>query len=246
LLSIGSHMARVFISYRRSDSISIAGRIYDRLAVALGKNNVFKDVDDIPVGLDFRQAIQDEVSSCDLVLVIIGPTWHSVEDAFGERRLESPDDFVRLEVETALEQADVKVIPLLVSGAKMPSPTALPESLQPLVYINSATVREDPDFNRDIERLVRVIHEYRRQVKASSTQTKPLVTLRSWHISLTLMIFGVYLLLGLMANRTINPLQLEVGEVAPHDIFANRTVTYTSEVLTESERAGAAAAVEPI
>ncbi|MFW5772082.1 MAG: toll/interleukin-1 receptor domain-containing protein, partial [Phototrophicaceae bacterium] len=144
---------RIFISYRRNDSRAITGRIYDRLEIAFGMDNVFKDVDDIPPGADFRQVLREAIYECDVMLVIIGSDWASITGPQG-RRLDDPDDFVRVEVETGLNRADMVVVPVLVDGAPMPVSDDLPESLRPLVYRNAVVVRHDPDFRRDMDRLI--------------------------------------------------------------------------------------------
>ncbi|MBI5928623.1 MAG: toll/interleukin-1 receptor domain-containing protein [Chloroflexi bacterium] len=148
-------MPRIFISYRRADSRTITGRIYDRLVYAFGADNVFKDVDDIPLGSDFREVIHDAVAKTDVLMVIIGPQWATLTDQKGRRRLDDPDDFVRIEVEAGLRRDNpVVVIPVLVGGAVMPTDADLPDSLDPLVFRNAAMVREDPDFNSDMARLI--------------------------------------------------------------------------------------------
>src|SRR5688572_25690613 len=105
-------MAQIFISYRRAESSSTTGRIHDRLAQAFGKDNVFKDVDDIPIGRDFRGILRQASANCKVMLVIIGPTWLNVQKN-GIRRLDDPNDFVRLEVETGLQSDDILVVPIL-------------------------------------------------------------------------------------------------------------------------------------
>ena len=151
-------MPRIFISYRRSDSITISGRIYDRLAAAFGDRSVFKDVDDIPLGADFRAVLDNEVATSDVQLVIIGSNWLNVTDERGQQRLQDPNDFVRIEVESGLKRGNnVLVIPVLVSGARMPTSDQLPPSLAELTYRNAAVVRDDPDFNRDMIKLIEQI-----------------------------------------------------------------------------------------
>lgn len=152
-------MPKLFISYRRTDSMAYTGRIYDRLVTAFGVKNVFKDVDDIPPGVDFRDVLDDALGDSDIVLVIIGPQWLLTTDDYGKRRLLDPQDFVRLEVEAALKRDDVLVIPVLVNNAPMPSAESLPPTLKDLAYRNSIVVRNDPDFNRDISQLIDVIQK---------------------------------------------------------------------------------------
>ena len=143
----------IFISYRRRTSIDITGRIYDRLATHFGENSVFKDVDSIPFGVNFRNHLEQEVSHCPVLLAVIDPHWLEVPDDLGRPKLTNPADWVRIEIETAL-QRDRLVIPVLVGGARLPDETALPEGLKALAYRQSAQVRCDPDFHRDMDRLI--------------------------------------------------------------------------------------------
>lgn len=147
-------MPRIFISYRRVDSHIITGRIHDWLVFAFGEKNVFKDVDDIPPGMDFRMVLRNALDTCDAVLAVIGAEWLNHRDAQGRRRLDLPDDFVRMEIEAALSRDDVLVIPVLVNGAIMPTVDELPFKLRPLAYRNAVIIRHDPDFQRDMARLI--------------------------------------------------------------------------------------------
>lgn len=160
----------IFISYRRRDSIDVTGRIYDRLVAQFGLDSVFKDVDAIPFGVDFRKHLEREVSHCPALLAIIGPDWLNVSDAKGNRRLDNPHDWVRVEIETALNRDSV-VIPVLVGGAKLPKDTELPESLKGLAYRQSAQVRHDPDFHRDVDRLIQRIEAVFTSVSLASSRT---------------------------------------------------------------------------
>lgn len=143
----------IFISYRRITSIDITGRIYDRLIAHFGENSVFKDVDSIPFGVDFRHHLEQEVSHCPVLLAIIDPQWLRVTDDHGKPKLANPSDWVRVEIEAALRR-DRLVIPVLVNGATLPEDAALPEGLRGLVHRQSAVVRCDPDFHRDLDRLI--------------------------------------------------------------------------------------------
>ncbi len=171
-------MPRIFISYRRADSITITGRIYDRLVAEYSDRNVFKDVDDIPLGADFRRVLDEEVGSCDVLLVIIGPQWLTLEEN-GQRRLDNPDDFVRIEVEAGLNRNDVLVIPVLVKGAGMPSSADLPPTMRELAYRNGAVVRDDPDFHRDMNRLIKQINEYMKARPKKAVSRPPAVAIQS-------------------------------------------------------------------
>lgn len=149
----------LFISYRRSDSADIVGRIYDSLVEVFGRESIFKDVDSIPLGVDFKQYLDQKVSECRVLLAVIGDDWLDARDAQGQRRLDDPDDFVRIEIQSALER-DIPVIPLLVRGAQMPDEDRLPPDLHKLVYKNGMPIRPDPDFHHDIDRLVAALDQY--------------------------------------------------------------------------------------
>jgi formylglycine-generating enzyme required for sulfatase activity len=149
----------IFISYRRVDSSDVTGRIYDRLISAFDRNSVFKDVDSIPFGVDFREHLDEAVSQCQVCLVVVGRMWLEAKDEAGRRRLDSTQDFVRIEIESALKRK-IPVIPVLVGGASMPGPEQLPLSLEPLAYRNGAQVRSDPDFHRDMDRLIAGIQQH--------------------------------------------------------------------------------------
>jgi formylglycine-generating enzyme required for sulfatase activity len=152
-------MARIFISYRRADSRLVTNRIYDRLVQALGKKNVFKDVDNIPPGRDFRGVLREATANCEIMLVVIGPQWLDIRDSAGNRRLDDPNDFVRLEVETGLQRDGILVIPLLIEKAVMPSAQDLPDSLRELAYNNAFAVGDDPYFHRDMDTLISYLRQ---------------------------------------------------------------------------------------
>lgn len=130
----------IFVSYRRDDDPGFAGRLYDRLQQRFGANQVFMDVDSIEYGVDFVEELDRALSQCSVLLAVIGPRWAAVVDEDGEPRLRDPDDFVRLEIEHALNRRDVRVIPILVDNTLMPKPVQLPESLLPLRRRNACSV----------------------------------------------------------------------------------------------------------
>lgn len=159
---------KIFISYRRADSTYLIGRLRDRLMEVFGAESVFRDLDDIPAGVDFSTVLEQETNSCNVMLVVIGPLWAGITDAQGHQRLFDPQDYTRLEVETGLrrlKQGEVAVFPLLVMNATMPSPRDLPESLSQLTFQNALSIRNDPDFNHDMERLIRDIQRSQGQVE---------------------------------------------------------------------------------
>lgn len=148
---------RIFISYRRSDSADVAGRIYDKLLSQFGKGNVFKDVDSIPLGVDFREFLDESVSKCNFFLAIIGKNWLDAKTSDGKRRIDDPGDFVRIEIESAL-QRKISVIPVLVQNVTVPSSIDLPVGIRQLAFKNGISVRPDPDFHTDMDRLIRGIN----------------------------------------------------------------------------------------
>src|SRR5271165_1155639 len=154
----------IFVSYRRQESKDFAGRLYDRLADRFGDSQVFIDVDAIEPGVDFAEEIFRAVAACKVLLAIIGPTWLTVTDGRGQRRLDDPDDIVRLEIGAALAR-DVRVIPVLVEGAVMPARQDLPESLASLARRNALLIRHE-SFRSDAGRLEAVIE---RVLAASGT-----------------------------------------------------------------------------
>lgn len=151
-------MGKIFISYRRDDSADVTGRIFDRLTSYFGRSAVFMDVDNIPPGVDFRSHVQDVIGQSTVLLAIIGKSWCDCRDPSGQRRLEDPNDFVRIEIESALARG-VTVVPLLVRDARMPGQSNLPDTLQPLVYLNAPEVRSGHDFHSHVDRLIRKLEE---------------------------------------------------------------------------------------
>jgi sugar lactone lactonase YvrE len=145
----------VFISYRRQEASGLAGRLYDRLADRFGDDQVFMDVDTIALGVDFAEVITQALSTCQVLLAVIGPHWLTATDQDGRRRLDDPDDIVRLEIAAALER-DIHVIPILIEGAQMPRRQELPENLASLARRNALSVRHE-SFRADAERLLAAI-----------------------------------------------------------------------------------------
>jgi hypothetical protein len=152
-------MQNIFISYRRDDAIDVTGRIADVLKGKLGEDILFKDVDSIPLGTDFRRVIAAAVGRCDVLLAIIGDEWLEAKrkDEMStmqapSRRIDDPNDYVHIEIRAALER-DIPVVPVLVERANMPQDKDLPEPLRPLAFRNAISVRPDPDFHNDMQRL---------------------------------------------------------------------------------------------
>ena len=148
---------KVFITYRREDTAAHAGRLYDAMVARFGEDNVFMDVDMAP-GVDFVERITEAVAACHVLIVVMGPTWAKVEDEQGRARLADPEDFVRLEVETALRRTDVTPIPVLVAGARMPNREDLPPELRPITRRNALELA-DQRWRYDVGRLISTLDE---------------------------------------------------------------------------------------
>lgn len=146
-------MQGIFISYRRLDSQSAAGRLADHLRENMHGVPLFRDVETIEPGVDFVDAIGHALQSCGILLAVIGPRWVSLQDAAGRRRLDDPNDYTRLEISTALQRNDVRVIPVLVEGAQMPGSDELPDDLKPLARRNAIELT-DKRWEYDVSQLV--------------------------------------------------------------------------------------------
>jgi hypothetical protein len=160
-----------FISYRRDDSLATTGRLYDHLVARFGSHRIFIDIDAIEPGLDFVEVIERAVGRCDVLLAVIGARWLQSTQADGRRRLEDPEDFVRLELGIALAR-DIRVIPVLVDGAAMPPASELPDELKPLARRNAIELGH-VHFNSDIERLVQVLERVLAQAASPGVAPQP-------------------------------------------------------------------------
>jgi hypothetical protein len=161
----------IFISYRREDSEGEAGRLFDDLVRTFGDKSVFLDVAGIPYGRDFRKEIEKKLSGCGVLLAMIGPTWASSLDSDGLKRLDNPNDFVRLEIATALSR-DIPVIPVLVRGAKMPRQDNLPPDLRDLPYRNSVELSHTR-WNSDVTLLNAALKQYASESGVGSESMPP-------------------------------------------------------------------------
>jgi Tol biopolymer transport system component len=161
---------RIFISYRREDSAYPAGWLYDRLAERFGGDQIFKDVDSIELGEDFVEEIGAAVGKADVLLALIGEKWLAVVDEQGGRRLDDPEDFVRLEIEAALRRK-VRVIPILVEGSSMPSEEQLPPSLTPLAR-RQALELSPARFSSDTSKLLAVLERALAEARAAEQRAR--------------------------------------------------------------------------
>src|SRR5271165_4262696 len=159
LPSLGGRLAlmsgQIFLSYRRDDTAGFAGRLYDRLHDRFPQNKIFIDVDSIDPGLDFVEAIEANVGASDVLIAVIGKRWLVAANGEGRRRLDNPEDFVRLEIGTALKRG-IRVIPVLVEGVLMPQPGELPDDLKLLTRRNAIEVSHTR-FSADSERLASAV-----------------------------------------------------------------------------------------
>lgn len=215
-------MSHVFISYRRSDSRKDAGRLYDRLSETFGESSIFKDVDDMPPGADFRQVLNAAVDRCDVLLVVIGSNWLNTQDEQGNRRLDQSGDFVRLEIETALANRRTVVIPVLVDNAPMPNERELPPSLRELAYKHAVVVRDDPDFHHDATRLI----SYLKQIPSTSRKT---LQRRRWLVSSVL---GVALIVLALASVSVVSTYLQQNGNSAYPSPTHRALYEIRQTLT--------------
>jgi hypothetical protein len=148
---------QIFISYRRSDSLGSTGRLYDHLIEHFAPERIFMDVDTIAPGIDFVEAIEQAVSKCDVLIAVIGAGWLQSSDNQGRRRLGDPGDIVRLEIGNALKRK-IRVIPVLVENALMPSAGDLPDELKPLTRRNALELSHTR-YKADVERLINALEQ---------------------------------------------------------------------------------------
>ena len=148
----------IFVSYRRQDSQSAAGRLTDHLKDHLPTVPVFRDVETIEPGVDFVDAIERALQSCAVLIAVIGPRWLDAAHADGRRRLDDPNDYTRLEIATALKRGDVRVIPVLVEGAAMPATADLPDDLEPLARRNAIEL-SDKRWDFDVSTLAETLRK---------------------------------------------------------------------------------------
>jgi hypothetical protein len=153
-----NRMGSIFLSYRREDSEGQAGRLYDDLVAVFGSDSVFMDVAAIQPGRDFRKSIDQSLNSCGVFLSLIGKSWLTAKDASGQRRLDDPADFVRIETGAALKR-DIPVIPVLVQGASAPKPDQLPDDLKELAFRNAVELTH-PRWDSDIEVLIKALRPH--------------------------------------------------------------------------------------
>jgi hypothetical protein len=202
--------SKIILSYRRSDSEVITGRIRDKLANHYGEDGVFMDTESIPLGFDYRKQIKDALLKNKVFIAVIGPKW--LGGSGREARINEENDPVRIEVETALQQG-LPIIPVLVSGATIPKATELPQSLHALCYLNGTEVDGGGDFHLHMGRVIQAIDQI---VKAS--EAAPSRPSRKWPL-LALGAIGCLILaaIGIWAYTSISDyVKSAVTRVAPY------------------------------
>jgi hypothetical protein len=150
-------MAGIFINYRREDAPGVAGRLFDHLATKFSRQQLFMDVDAMKPGIDFVKQLDAHVAQCSVVIAVIGRHWLDATDQSGRRRLDSSNDYVRIELASALKR-DIPVIPVLVDGAAMPSEESLSDDLKSLARRHALELRHTR-FNDDAEVILRALQE---------------------------------------------------------------------------------------
>lgn len=151
-------MRSIFVNYRRSDSEGEAGRLFDDLVLRFSSESIFMDVAAIEPGRDFRKAIDQSVATCSVLLALIGQEWLDSKDALGNRRLDDANDFVRIELASALRR-DIPVVPVLVRSARMPRVDQLPDDLKELAYRNAVELTH-ARWKSDVQVLMQALRPY--------------------------------------------------------------------------------------
>jgi hypothetical protein len=159
----------IFISYRRGDSIGHTGRLFDLLSKHFGPGQVFMDIDTIGPGEDYMEVIKRTTESCQVLLAVIGRGWLNAVDEHGNRRLDDPADFVRLEIGDVLEKG-ARVVPVLVDGARMPDAKSLPDDLKKLALRNACEIN-DKNFHHDVKQLIEALQKMQPALQPAVSQS---------------------------------------------------------------------------
>jgi TIR domain/YceI-like domain len=213
----------VFLSYRREETRHLAGRLADRLTERLGSTRVFMDVDAIEPGVDFAAAITREVALCDVLIALIGPTWSTIIDRRGRRKLDDPDDFVVLEIQTALER-EIHVIPVLTDGAIMPDQYDLPEGLRSLAKRNAIRLDHET-FRSDIgpllEAVERMLPPLARKAAEPTTRPRAQVTFDATAVDCRVSVFVEGMLTSFGHDATLRVTNLSMVIAGDNTITAD-------------------------
>jgi hypothetical protein len=209
----------IAISYRREDSVAVAGRLYDRLESAFGRQNVFMDFDSIPAGVNFREYIVGAIERSQLVIALIGPKW--LGEKADSRRIDQTDDFVRLEIASALARG-ISVIPVLVNDAEMPRPDQLPPDLRELPFLNALPLDSGRDFQIHAERLISVIRAIHSPARAARSRWRePMII---WIILAAVFVLAA-LIFALIISSRPEPDQSKKPSAVPTPVALSSTPT---------------------
>jgi hypothetical protein len=168
-------MTGIFVSYRRDDSKHAAARLVDRLLLLFSPDQIFIDVDRIAPGVDFKNILSEKLSSCSVLLAVIGPHWLDSADVRGASRLNDPNDLVRIEIETALER-NISVVPVLIDDAQIPPPERLPETLRDLSYRQAIKINH--------EHFKEVADEFAKNIAKTIPPKRHAANVESWRATL--------------------------------------------------------------
>jgi len=177
---------RIFLCYRRGDTADATDRLHETLARRFSEERLFKDIDDVEPGLDFRDVVGQAVDECDVLLAVIGSRWLTVTDREGRRRLDKPNDPVRLELLMALERK-VRVVPVLMHGIEMPTSDELPQALEKLAFTQAMEMSRTR-WREDVERLMRLLEKIGREATVdrrsaqSESSDRPLAASQRRHL----------------------------------------------------------------
>ena len=227
-------MAKIFISYRREDSIAWAGRLYDHLAGHFGADEVFMDIGGIAPGEDFVRVLDGRIAESDVVIALIGPRWLTAADEHG-RRIDRADDFVRHELAAALRLGK-RLIPVLVGGAPMPPDEDLPAVLAGLARCQAREV-DDARFAYDVGELIRAI-EGKGSLLDEVRETERMARLRRWRhagaagVALAMLFVGWIQLFDALGLDT----RIESVTMALGDVFADVPVSERIALVTFDEK----------
>ena len=168
-------MASIFLSYRRADSAGYAGRLAEDLQRQFGEDSIFQDIEAIPAGSNFVQVIDEAIARCRVLVVLIGDTWMTERGPDGQRRIDHPGDFVRLEIAAALRKG-TRILPVLVEGTRMPTGDDLPDDLRPLSRLQALEL-SDSRWEYDVKRLVQAIVALTGEEGTKPTRSRLLISL---------------------------------------------------------------------
>jgi len=206
---------KIFINYRRGDEPGFTQALLGRLEQAFSADRLFIDVDNIPPGEDFVRVLEAQVARCDALLAVIGKGWLDATDERGSRRLDNPNDFLRIEIESALRLGK-RVIPVLVNDARMPRPDELPQAIRQLATRNAVRLTHER-FRADVQGLIKALLGAIEEVAARRPDTiGALEPRKPWRSSrgalLTVCVLGIVLAgaAGVwIANSHLSPISRE-------------------------------------